>query len=159
MATIVIGMGNPVLSDDSVGLKVAQQVARRLHAESGVDVRELHAGGLRLMEAMAGYDRAILVDSMVTPGAIPGTIHAPTLDGLFATHNTCSTHDGNLAVALELGKMAGLRLPSEIEIWAIEAADVTAFSEELTEAVDRAVPLVVDRVLKTLRQPRREECA
>jgi len=155
MATIVIGMGNPVLSDDSVGLRIAQQIALRLPAGCGVAVRELNAGGLRLMEAMAGYDRAIIVDSMMTPGAKPGTIHAPTLAGLFPTRNTCSTHDGNLATALELGKMAGLHLPSEVQIWAVEAANVTAFSEQITPAVGRAVPRVVKRVMRALQQERR----
>jgi len=145
-------MGNPVLSDDSVGLRVARQVALRLPAESGIAVRELHAGGLRLMEAMAGFDRAIIVDSMMTPGARPGTIHAPTLAGLFPTRNTCSTHDGNLAVAMELGRMAGLHLPTEVEIWAVEAANVTAFSEQMTPAVDRAVPRVVKHVMRALQQ-------
>ena len=114
MATILIGMGNPVLTDDSVGLKIAQRVAKLLAGSCGVAVRELYSGGINLMEALAGYDRALIVDAMYTPDAKPGTICSPTVNELFQTHNTCSTHDGNLGVALELGKLAGLHLPSEI---------------------------------------------
>src|ERR1044072_2640099 len=62
--TVVVGLGNPILSDDSVGIKVAEQVKRHLSAESGIDVLEAYAGGLRLMEAIAGYDSAIIVDAM-----------------------------------------------------------------------------------------------
>ncbi len=157
MATIVIGIGNPVLSDDRAGLEVARRIAELLPTESGIAVRELYVGGLRLMEAMAGYDRAILVDSMATPGAAPGLIRRPSMHQLFHTRNTRSTHDANLAVALELGRSLGLHLPSRLLIWAIEAADVESFGERLTEAVERAVPLVVDSVMRELRQETREE--
>jgi hydrogenase maturation protease len=150
MSTIVIGMGNPVLTDDSVGLKIAQQIAEALPAASGVAVRELYAGGIRLMEALAGYDQAIIVDAILTPHGIPGTVYQPEMEGLFHTRNTCSTHDANLAVALELGKLAGLHLPSRIRIWAVEAADVTSFGEQLTEPVRRAVPMVANQIMKEL---------
>jgi hydrogenase maturation protease len=150
MATIIIGIGNPVLTDDSVGLKIVQHIAELLPVSSGVAVCELHVGGIGLMEAMAGYDRAVVVDAICTPGGVPGTVYSPTLEGLFNTRNTCSTHDANLDVALELGKLAGLHLPSRIRIWAVEAGEVTAFGEQLTEAVQRAVPIVVDRIMNDL---------
>ena len=37
-----------------------------LDALRGVDVEEEEAGGLRLMERMTGYDRAVPVDAAVT---------------------------------------------------------------------------------------------
>ena len=80
----------------------------------------------------------------------PGNRVLATVEGLFDTRNTCSTHDANLEVALELGKLVGLHLPSRIRIWAVEAADVTSFGEQLTEAVQRAVPLVVDYIMNEL---------
>jgi hydrogenase maturation protease len=150
MATIVIGVGNPVLADDSVGLKVVQRIAELLPAKSGIVVRELHLGGIHLMEAMTGYDQAIVVDSMYTPNGVPGTVYLPTVDGRFNTRNTRSTPDSSLAEALELGRAAGLHLPSTIRIWAVEAADLTSFGEQLTEAVQRAVPLVADHILDEL---------
>lgn len=152
MATILIGIGNPVLADDSVGLEVARRVAGLLPAGNDITVRELYSGGITLMEAMAGYDRALIVDAMCTSDGEPGTVHFPTTASLFDTRNTCSTHDANLAVALELGQLAGLHLPSEIRIWGIEAADVSSFSEQLTQEVERVVPAVVEDVLHELGQ-------
>ena len=75
MRTLVLGLGNPLLGDDAVGLKVAALVRERLDGAPGVDVLEEEAGGLRLMERMTGYDRAVLVDAAVT-GGTPGTIRA-----------------------------------------------------------------------------------
>ena len=149
MGTIVICIGNPVLTDDSVGLKVASAVRERLQGRTAAAAAELHSGGLRLMETMAGYDRAILIDAIVTGGS-PGTIYALDLDDLPNTRNAHSTHDGTLAVALELGRLAGPELPGEIRIWAVEAGDVESFGEGLTSAVEQAVPRVVDYVMRQL---------
>src|ERR1017187_7518203 len=51
---------------------------------------------------------------------------------------------------MELGAPVGLRLPSDARIWAVEAGDVCTFSENLTEDVQRAVPLVVAGVVRDL---------
>ncbi len=151
MGTVVIGIGNPVLTDDGIGLHVVRWIAERLPDMPGIQIRELYSGGIRLMEAMAGFDRAVIVDAILTEGGRPGTVYSPAANDLFQTRNAHSTHDGSLATALELGRLAGLRLPGEIRIWAIEARDVTNFSERLTSDVERAIPVVVDDVMRFLR--------
>jgi hydrogenase maturation protease len=49
LRTLVLGLGNPLLGDDAVGLRVAALVRERLNGAPGVDVEEEEAGGLRLM--------------------------------------------------------------------------------------------------------------
>jgi hydrogenase maturation protease len=114
---------------------------------------------MRLMEAMAGHERAIVIDAIAGGGAAGG-IRRLGLGDLPQTRTADSTHDAGLAVALELGRTAGVQLPEDVEIWAVEAADVETFGERLTPAVARAVPLVVEGVLRDLdeappAQPRR----
>jgi len=150
--TIIIGLGNPILSDDSVGIKVARVLKDRLNDwNSPVEVAEAYAGGIRLMDVMVGYEKAIIVDAMVTGDSLPGTVRSISLSDLVSTRNIVSTHDTNLATALEMGKMLGLPLPSEIEIWGIEAVDVENFSEDLTEDVAKAVPILVQKIIEGLR--------
>ncbi|HNH78021.1 MAG TPA: hydrogenase maturation protease, partial [Anaerolineales bacterium] len=64
MKTLVVGLGNPILGDDGVGWKVAEEVRAQL-SEAGldVDVECLSLGGISLMEHLIGYSRVILVDS------------------------------------------------------------------------------------------------
>jgi hydrogenase maturation protease len=150
MSTIVIGIGNPVLSDDSVGIKVAHTVARALGTRSDVETRELWAGGLRLMEALTGHERAIIIDAIVTEGGKPGSIYTLKPSDLRQSRNTCCTHDAGFQEALELGAMLGLNLPQQITIWAIEADDVESFSENLTRDVECAVPKVVEGVMRQI---------
>ena len=152
--TIVIGIGNPVLCDDSVGLKVADRLRAELRHSRRTAVTALYAGGIRLMEAMVGYQRAILIDAIQTAGGRPGAVYPVEIADLLETRNICSTHDGSLRAALELGRMAGLEVPSEILIWAVEAADVETFSESLTPEVAAAVPLVVENIIAQLQVDR-----
>jgi len=147
--TIVIGMGNPVLSDDGVGLEIAQQLAERLRGRDNIDVIQMYGGGIALMEAMAGYHRAVIVDAIVT-GRRPGTISLPDPTALWNTRHIHSTHDTNLPLALEFGKAAGLQLPADIRVWAVEAADVETVREGLSPVVERAVPAAVAGILAEL---------
>ena len=64
--TLIIGLGNPIVSDDSIGLRVAAGVKPLLADRADVEVTEDYWGGLRLMERMIGYDRAIVIDAICT---------------------------------------------------------------------------------------------
>ncbi|MHB0957490.1 MAG: hydrogenase maturation protease [Pirellulaceae bacterium] len=148
--TLVIGLGNPLVSDDSVGLRIAQQLKIRLTHCPDVDVTEDYWGGLRLMERMIGYDRAIVVDAICS-GAEPGTLHRLST-GMLATQRSASAHDVNLPTALAFGRQAGARLPADENIYllGIEAEDVVNFSEHCTAAVAAAIPRAVDEVVRLL---------
>ena len=148
-STVIIGLGNPVLADDGVGLRVAAELRRRLAGRSGVTTVDLYSGGMWLMEAMAGHQRAIVIDAIVS-GGVAGAVYRLGLHDLPHTRTADSTHDASLPVALELGRAAGVPLPGDVQIWAVEAADVETFSERLTPQVERAVPRVVEQVLMDL---------
>ncbi len=152
MKTIVIGLGNPILTDDGVGVKVAYELEKILATRHPqlADVTEASAGGLRLMELMIGYDRAIIVDAFTNGDNQPGRMHRMTLDDLRAispTQHSASAHDTTLVTALESGKKLGLHLPDEVVIYAIEVENVIEFSEEPTTAVAAAIPGAVTAVL------------
>ncbi len=151
--TLVLGLGNPLLTDDSVGLRIVERLRPLLAGQPGLDLAADYCGGLRLMERLVGYDRAILVDAQRS-GAPPGTIHMlPVLPAHApATQHANSAHDVDLPTALELGYRAGARLPNihDIRIVAVEAAEVELFGEECTPAVAAAVPGAVELVQSLL---------
>jgi hydrogenase maturation protease len=157
MKTIVIGLGNPIMTDDGVGIKIARELKDRLSSSNGsnglncsIDIVEAYAGGLRLMDELAGYDRAVIIDAMVTGRVSPGAVQMLPLSALISTRNMTCMHDTNIPTALELGSMLGLKLPEEITVFGIETKDVETFGEELTEDVEKAVPFVVDDVIRHL---------
>ncbi|MBS1253752.1 MAG: Hydrogenase 2 maturation protease [Anaerolineales bacterium] len=157
MRTLVLGLGNPILTDDGVGVRVAEAVQAQLPPGVPVDVREVGVGGLTLMEMMVGYDRVILIDAMNRRNGEPGTIRRMTLEDLRAispTQHSASVHDASLVTALEMGRRMGLHLPEDIVIYAVDVENVTNFSEEPTPAVAAAIPEVTAAVLEELRLPK-----
>lgn len=156
MKTLVVGLGNPLLTDDGIGVKVAYEVARIVSTPSRDDVEVIEAsvGGLRLMELMIGYDRVLLVDAITTKnGAKPGTIHRITYEDLrdiCPTQHSASAHDTTLVNALEFGRTIGLELPSSISVIAIEADNLYEFGCDPTPAVAAAIPEAVAAVLAEL---------
>lgn len=150
MKTLILGLGNPLITDDSVGLRVVGQLKPLLADRPDVEVSEDYWGGLRLMERMIGYDRAIVVDAIQT-GAPPGTIHLLTPEGI-PTQRSASAHDVNFSTALEFGRQAGVQLPqnNHIRLVGIEAEDILTFREHCTPTVQAAIPQAVETVLKAL---------
>jgi hydrogenase maturation protease len=148
MKTLILGLGNPLLGDDAIGLLVAGRVRERLQGRDDVDVQEDEAGGLRLMERLTGYQRAIIVDAIVSGGA-PGTIRRLE-SGDVPTQRTAIAHGIDLPRALELGRALGLAMPSQVRVVAIEAASVLEFRRDMTPAVAEALEPAVATVLEEL---------
>ena len=148
--TLILGLGNPLVTDDSVGLRVAAELRARLADRPDLEVAEDYWGGLRLMEQMVGYDRVIVIDAIQT-GSPPGTIHHLSPNDI-PTQRSSSLHDMTLPVALTLGRQAGLHLPTDdhIVLVGIEAEDILNFGETCTPAVEAAVPRAVEAVLNVL---------
>jgi len=146
MKTLIIGLGNPILGDDGVGWAVAEKLIPLTNTE----IEKLSLGGLSLMERISGYERVILIDALQT-GKMPiGTVSVFPLKELpnpFSGHSA-SAHDTSLLTALETGRRLGVPLPNEDEIMvvAIEAENVYDFSEELSPAIARAIPIAVEKV-------------
>jgi hydrogenase maturation protease len=149
MKTLILGLGNPILSDDGVGPRIAGELEGRVDGDA--TVMETSLAGLNLLDLLVGYDRVIFIDAIKTGEGKPGRIYHLGLDDFKTTRHAVSTHDVNLATALELGKRLGLILPDKIDILAIEVADTGRFSEELTPGVAEAVPICVEMVLDELK--------
>jgi len=149
MKTLVLGLGNPILSDDGVGIRVAQEVGEKLK-DPQVTVAETSAAGLSLLDSIVGYDKVIIIDAIQTEKGRAGQIYRMGTEDFSLTKHFSSPHQINLVTALELGKMLDLAMPQEITIFAVEAKDITSFSEKCTPEVERAIPEAIKMVLEEL---------
>jgi hydrogenase maturation protease len=150
MKTIVVGLGNPILSDDGVGIRVAQAVRERI-GSGEVEFLEASLGGLRLAEQLEGYDRVVLIDAIQTRGGVPGAIYHLTLEDI-PSYNADGAHDASLKTALQLVRQQGGKTPDAdtVVIIAIETVNMLDFGETLTPAVEATIPSAVQAVLDEL---------
>jgi hydrogenase maturation protease len=149
MKTIVLGIGNPILSDDGAGIKVVREIGKALD-DPQVTISETSAAGLSLLDSIVGYDKVIIIDAIQTKKGKVGQIYRMKPEDFSFTKHFSSPHQINLVTALELGKMLNFEMPQEISIFAVEAKDITSFSESCTPEVERAIPAAVKIVLEEL---------
>jgi hydrogenase maturation protease len=143
-STLVLGMGNPILSDDGVGLYVAE----RLQAgpmPDGVEVQLSEVAGLRLLELVKGYDKVVIVDALRS-GREPGEIVRYEAREFKGGHRYGSAHSIGLHTALELGRQLGIPMPEDVTVFAVEAEDIETFGEDFSPPVAAAAEKVIDLV-------------
>jgi hydrogenase maturation protease len=155
MKTIIVGLGNPILGDDGVGWRVAEELLNRVVPDGEIQIECASLGGLSLMERLEGYERAILIDCIKTRNGGDGCVRIFPLDALpeADSGHSSSAHDTSLQTAVETGRHMGLELPKTITVVAVEATIVHDFSETLTPIVAIAVPVAIQAVLDLIQLP------
>jgi hydrogenase maturation protease len=153
LKTLLLGMGNPILSDDAVGIRIAERLSQRLGPFEGLVVREeCCTGGLELLEVVEGFDRLIVLDSIKTEGGRPGDWYHFDGTALRETMHLNNVHDANFATAMELGRQTGVRVPddADIHILAVEIAENLTFGDRLSPELEVAMPELVDEMHKEI---------
>lgn len=147
--TLIVGVGNPILSDDGVGIHVARKM--RELCLPGVDVEELPASGLELLDMVLGYDTVVIIDAIVTGNGPPGELYVLEEGDFERTIHGSSPHGINIATALAMGRrVVPGQMPDTIHFVAVEADDIVNVSEDLTAPVAAAVPSIVDCILRMI---------
>lgn len=147
MRALILGLGNPILSDDAVGLLVARHLFDRIGGED-VDLIEAATSGLQTVQLLSHYDRAVIIDSIQDQVRV-GKVHRLELDELSTSPLHCS-HGVGLGEAISLARKLGMRLPQQILVYAIAVADPYTFGERLTPELERAVPSLVQQIASDL---------
>jgi len=138
--TVVLGLGNPYLGDDGVGIAVVAELQRRNMGRSFL-VRAHQTFDLWLLSEYSGASKLIIVDA-VRSGSAPGTVTeydiAPRpgpLSSLPGLHSL-ELHD-----LVDFASRMGL-LSCPVTIIGIEPKDCEV-GEGLSPEVERAIPEVV----------------
>jgi len=150
--TLVIGLGNPILSDDGAGIYVAREIKERCKGLSNIAIIETSQGGIGLLDLMAGYERVIIVDSIKTANDTPGKFYRLRVEDLGDTTYPCGPHFLDVRTAVELGTKFGYLMPGTIDLYAIEITDNTTFSENLTPEVEKGIPLLAYQIIEDLKE-------
>jgi hydrogenase maturation protease len=143
---LLLGLGNELLTDDAIGLRVAREVRRHFADDQTILVAETCEMGLALLDLIVGFETLILVDAIRTNGAPAGSIHE--LDGNdVKTLPAVSPHFLGVGELLALGHELGLSIPTHVKIFAVEVQDPFTVGTQLTPELDEALPVIVERVL------------
>jgi hydrogenase maturation protease len=148
-ATLVLSLGNVLMSDDGLGPAVLRAFEEQFSVGPDVAVMDLGTPGLDLSPWLADADRVVLIDT-VKAALPPGSLRLYKKADLLgrAPDIRVSPHDPGVRETLLNLEFAG-RCPRDIALVGV-VPDVTTMGLELSPAVAAAVPAAVHAVVAAL---------
>jgi hydrogenase maturation protease len=143
MKILVLGLGNELLADDAIGVLAARELEPRLGAQADVAASSLH--GLALLDVLAGYDAAVIVDAVRSGRHPVGTVFEIDPAQL-APVPVPSPHFAGLPEMLELARQLEMRFPERLRIVAVEVRDPFTIGGAMTPEVRQALPEICEYV-------------
>ena len=152
MKTIILGIGNPILGDDGVGVHVANELKKQIQ-NPNIIIDNAITGGMNLLDLILGYDKAIIIDAVKTKNGENGDVKRIHLDD-FSTLHSCNPHDVSLIEAIDMAKKMGEdRIPKEIIVIGIMMKEMPCeFGEKLSKKIAMAVPKAVEMTLNEIKK-------
>ncbi|MBF0225297.1 MAG: hydrogenase maturation protease [Desulfobacterales bacterium] len=132
-------MGNPILSDDGVGIWITEQLKPIL---KNATVKSTTMVGLHLLDMLAGYFYLFIIDACTTGLNPVGTIVKLT-DGNGCRH-LFSSHGMNFFTLINMGKQMGLIMPEIIHIYGIEIGREVGFGIEFSLEIQKKLPQILE---------------
>jgi len=148
---LVLGVGNILLRDEAIGVRVVEKLQETCSFSPNVDLMDGGTLGLSLLDPICRSDYLIVVDA-VQNGEVPGTFYrlpAEELNKRLKFKN--SLHQLDLVETLVYAEMMGKR-PDAVII-GVEPADISPWGTEMTEIVQSRMEEMCSRVLREI------ECA
>ena len=146
--TLVLGIGNLIMTDDGVGVRTIHQLQQRYRFPDSVTVMDGGTLGLDLLHYLEGIKRLLVVDAVET-GGLPGTHCRLTGDEInIAFRTKLSPHQMGLQDLLLVAELRGFA-PEEMVLLGVQPGEI-GMGTELTPVVADQVEPLVNAALKEL---------
>ncbi len=144
MNTLILGIGNLLLSDEGVGVHAARALAKR-ELPPGVSVVEAGTAFLDVLPDIEKADRILLIDAMEGGGA-PGSVYRVPFDQCRHPGMLASLHGFDMSRVLF---MAGNDRNPEVTVFGVEPERIE-WGTEVSPAVRRTLPALETVILHEL---------
>jgi hydrogenase maturation protease len=146
---LVLGIGNILLRDEGVGVRVIEQM-QKIHLPDDVELVDGGTAGADLLDVLAERQKVIVIDA-VQADCEPGSVLRFTVNDLVRPDGVgMSLHELGLGEALKMTRQLGCE-PREVVVFGIKPKDIGCgleLSEEIAASVLRIVELVLAEIAK-----------
>ncbi len=118
--TVVIGLGNLLLSDEGIGIHLIRKLSEHQDKFPSVEFIDAGTGGMNVLHLIANRKKAVIIDC-VKMGKKPGTIKRFEPTDVQTTKKMMhfSLHEADILRIIELSRQLG-ECPDKIVIFGIE---------------------------------------
>lgn len=145
---LVLGIGNPLMRDDGFGPRVIELLRLGYRFPDNVHVLDAGTMSFAILNIITEADHMIVVDAVKDTDVPPGTVLRFTPEEMASNQLARSGHDLRLVDVLQAAALIG-NAPDTVAI-GVQIAEIAEFVLELSEAVERAVPIAAGAVLDEL---------
>lgn len=143
--TIVLGLGNPLMSDEGIGVLLVNRLSELSENYPEADFVDAGTGGLNLLHLFEGREKAILVDC-ANMEEEPGTINKFTPVQVKSVKQLAhqSLHEQDILKIIKMAKTLD-QCPKEIVIFGIQPEQVSlgqTLSNELEQKIDDYISMI-----------------
>lgn len=148
--TVVVGLGNPLMADDGLGLAALERLRTEWVLPADVTLADGGTWGMMLLPLIEEADKLLLLDA-VRAGQLPGTFIELARHELprYFVHKI-SPHQIDLREVLAVAELRG-RLPGHIAVIGVEPERME-MSDQLSPVVEQRVDQVVQAAVERLAQ-------
>ncbi len=147
--TLILALGNPILSDDAVAHEVADRLTEHLDSTK-YDIIKSSAATMDIIPKLTDYNRLVVIDAIQLGSAPVGTVHYFSLADLASTTRKSSPHDINFATAFMMAEEWGYHIPADIRIYGIEVKELSKFSQGCTPKIKEKLHVIVKHILNDI---------
>jgi len=146
--TVVVGLGNPLMGDDGLGIAALEILRDRWEFEPEVELLDGGTWGMNLLHLIESAERVLLVDA-INVGAAPGTAVALERDELPRLLSMkLSPHQIDMREVLAVAELRGT-LPDDIVAIGLQPERIemsTELSPTLSRNMDALLLSVAERL-------------
>ncbi len=148
MRVLVLGLGNILLSDEGVGVRVIEALAERYVMPAGVELLDGGTSGMDLLDAIAGCDHLLICDAVRADAPSASVIRLSDAQVPALFRNRHSPHQLGVADLLATLVLTD-ETPASITLIGVVPADLglgLELSPEVARAAERAVECLVEEL-------------
>lgn len=155
MKTAIMGFGNPVRSDDVIGVYVIEQLRKQLIDNEEITLLDMGTSAFEVLFQLKGHQRIIIVDSVINSGEPVGTLFklpASEIEETIEDDPMVFLHSLKWNQGLSYAKkILGNEYPTDIQVYLIAIENTkleVQLNAEVQKAGDKVVSLIAIDVQK-----------
>ncbi|MBC8320780.1 MAG: hydrogenase maturation protease [Bacteroidetes bacterium] len=149
--TLILGFGNPLLSDDGIGTRIVNDLKTKMD-NNLFEFSSAYICGIDIITIIKGYKNMIVVDGCMTQNSTPGELSFYTVDNYYGMAHLDNYHDVKFRDIIKLSRDLNLHIPENIHIVAIEIKEDMVFSKDLSPSLQNSYPEILQKVLDFINQ-------
>ena len=149
-----MGFGNPVRSDDGIGMYVIEKLQKTIGQNDDISIFDMGTAAFEVLFGLKGHSKILMVDAVINTNEPVGTLFKVPAEEVLRTPQDdpmVFLHGMKWDQALSYAKkILGDEYPEDIQVYLI-AVENTKLETEISDAVKKAGDKVVQHILEDVK--------